>query len=132
MAKISISSEINNPILPPILVYHMIDGELKYLATLEYKFQKWKDYGSYLGNYADYNNDFSHSKTVSFSCGVELSNEKLKSGKIYIVTKKQGCFTRENVTFGNPPVVYKEGSCKPKKVLKVEDFENEYVLIKKL
>lgn len=132
MARISVTSENNNPSLPPILVYQMNNGELKYLGTQGYKFRRWKDYGSYLGNYADYGNDFSHSKTIPFNCGVELSNDDLKSGTIYVVLKKQGCFNRTKVDYGNPEIAYRESSCNPKRILKVEDFDNDYVLIKKL
>lgn len=132
MARISVTSENNNPSLPPILVYQMNNGELKYLGTQGYKFRRWKDYGSYLGNYADYGNDFSHSKTIPFNCGVELSNDDLKSGTIYVVLKKQGCFNRTKVDYGNPEIAYRESSCSPKRILKVEDFDNDYVLIKKL
>ncbi|KGL58395.1 hypothetical protein [Polaribacter sp. Hel1_85] len=132
MARISVTSENNNPSLPPILVYQMNNGELKYLGTQGYKFRRWKDYGSYLGNYADYGNDFSHSKTIPFNCGVELSNDDLKSGTIYVVLKKQGCFNRTKVDYGNPEIAYRESSCNPKRILKVEDFDNVYVLIKKL
>ncbi|MCR1026717.1 hypothetical protein NQT66_18000 [Cellulophaga baltica] len=132
MTLISITSENNNPKLPPILVYQMNNGELKYLGTQGYKFRRWKDYGSYLGNYADYGNDFSHSKTIPFNCGIELPNDDLKSGTIYIVLKKQGCFNRSKVDYGNPEIAYEESSCNPKRILKVEDFDNDYVLLKKL
>ena len=132
MTRVSVTSENNNPSLPPILVYQMDNGELRLLGTLGYKFRRWKDYGSYLGNYADYGNDFAHSKTIPFNCGVELSNDDLKSGKIYVVLKKQGCFNRTKVDFGNPEIAYRESSCNPKRILKVEDFDNDYVLLKKL
>lgn len=132
MARVSITSENNNPSLPAILVYKMNNGELSLLGTLGYKFRRWKDYGSYLGNYADYGNDFAHSKTIQFNCGVELSNDELKAGTIYIVLKKQGCFNRTNVDYGNPEIAYRQSLCNPKQILKVEDFDNDYVLLKKL
>lgn len=132
MARVSITSENNNPTLPPILVYQMDNGELKYLGTLGYKFRRWKDYGSYLGNYADYGNDFSHSKTIPFNCGVELSNDDLKNGTIYVILKKQGCFNRSKANYGSPEISYTESLCNPKRILKVEDFENDYELLKKL
>ncbi len=132
MTRVSVTSENNNPSLPPILVYQMDNGELRLLGTLGYKFRRWKDYGSYLGNYADYGNDFAHSKTIPFNCGVELSNDDLKSGKIYVVLKKQACFNRTKVDYGNPEIAYRESSCNPKRILKVEDFDNDYVLLKKL
>lgn len=132
MARVSITSENNNPSLPAILVYKMDNGELSLLGTLGYKFRRWKDYGSYLGNYADYGNDFAHSKTIPFNCGVELSNDELKAGTIYVVLKKQGCFNRTKVDYGNPEIAYRQSLCNPKQILKVEDFDNDYVLLKKL
>ncbi|PIB30218.1 hypothetical protein BFP78_14295 [Gaetbulibacter sp. 5U11] len=102
LARASITSDNNNPNLPPILVYKMNNGELNLLGTLGYKFRRWKDYGSYLGNYADYGNDFAHSKTIHFNCGLELSEADLKSGTIYVVLKKQGCFNRVKKDYGNP------------------------------
>ena len=132
MTRVSITSDNNNPKLPPILVYQMNNGELKLLGTLSYKFRRWEDYGSYLGNTADYGNDFAHSKTIPFNCGLELSNDKLKSGTIYIVLKKQGCFNRTKVDYGNPEIAYSQSLCNPKQNLKVEDFDSDYVLLKKL
>src|SRR5690554_4627485 len=122
LARVSITSEVNDPTLPPILVYNMDNGELNLLGTLGYKFRRWKDYGSYLGNYADYGNDFAHSKTIHFNCGLELSEDSLKSGTVFVVLKKQGCFNRVISNFGNPKVAYSEDSCNPKKILTVEDF----------
>ena len=49
-----------------------------------------------------------------------------------MVLKKQGCFNRTKVDFGNPEIAYRESSCNPKRILKVEDFDNDYVLLKKL
>lgn len=132
MTRVSITSEGNNPTLPPIFVYKMDNGELKFLGTLSYKFRRWKDYGSYLGNTADYGNDFAHSKTIPFNCGLELPNDDLKSGTIYVVLKKQGCFIRTKVDYGNPEIAYRPSLCNPKQILKVEDFDNDYVLLKKL
>ena len=132
IARVSITSEDNDPLLPPILVYQMNNGELKLLGTLGYKFRRWKDYGSYLGNYADYGNDFAHSRTIPFNCGIELSNDNLKTGTIFVVLKKQGCFNRIKVDYGNPEIAYRESSCNAKRILKVEDFDNDYILIKKL
>ena len=132
LARVSVTSDNNNPSLPPILVYQMNNGELKLLGTLGYKFRRWKDYGSYLGNYADYGNNFAHSKTIPFNCGLELSEDNLKSGTIYVVLKKQGCFNRVKKDYGSPEIEYNEGSCGAKRILRVEDFDNDYVLLKKI
>ncbi|MCT4697544.1 hypothetical protein [Tenacibaculum haliotis] len=132
LARVSISSTNNNPSLPPVLVYQMNDGELTRLGTLEYEFRRWKDYGTYLGNNADYGNDFAHSKTIPFNLGLQLSNKKLVGKSIYIVMKKTGCFNRTKKNYGNPEIEYQKGSCNPKYTLKVEDFDSEYVLLKKI
>ena len=132
LARVSITSVNNNPNLPAVLVYKMINGELNLLGTLGYKFRRWKDYGSYLGNYADYGNDFAHSKTIPFNCGLELSEDDLKIGTIYVVLKKQGCFKRRKKDYGRPEIEYYEDYCRAKQTLRVEDFDNDYVLLKKL
>ncbi len=132
LARIRISSESKNPKLPPVLAYQFFDGKLILLGTLGYEFRRWKDYGSFLGNYADYGNDFAHSKTIPFNLGYETSEDNLKTGRVYVVMKKTGCFNRENKDFGNPEVQYTMGICTPKSSLEVSDFDNDYVLIKTL
>jgi hypothetical protein len=132
LVRLSISSESKNPDLPPILAYQYFDGKLILLGTLRYEFRRWKDYGSYLGNYADYGNDFAHTKTIPFNLGFETSQDNLKSGRVYVIMRKVQCFTRENKDFGRPEVEYKMGICAPKSSLEVADFENDYVLIKTL
>lgn len=132
LARVSISSESKNPSLPPVLAYQMNNGELELIGTLGYEFRRWKDYGSYLGNYADYGNDFSHSKTIPFNLGLQVSDDKLIGKTVYIVIKKTGCFKREKKDYGNPEIQYSEGICSAKRTLKVEDFDNDYVLLKKI
>lgn len=132
LVRLSISSESKNPDLPPILAYQYFDGKLRLLGTLRYEFRRWKDYGSYLGNYADYGNDFAHSKTIPFNLGLETSETNLKNGRIYVVMRKITCFTRENKDFGRPEVEYKMRVCTPKSSLGISDFDDDYVLIKTL
>jgi hypothetical protein len=130
VAKVSISAESKDPSLPPISVYQISNGSLKLLGTMGYEFVRWKDYGSYLGNYADYGNDFSHTKTISFNCGLSVSQTIMDKDPVFVVVKKVNCFNRTNKTYGNPPVSYTEGSCNIKSTLTVDDFDNDYYLIK--
>lgn len=132
LARVSISSETKNPSLPPVLAYQMNNGELELIGTLGYEFRRWKDYGSYLGNYADYGNDFAHSKTIPFNLGLQVPDEKFVGKTIYIVMKKTGCFERKKKNYGNPEIEYSEGICSAKRTLKVEDFDNDYILLKKI
>ncbi len=130
VAKVSISAESKDPSLPPISVYQISNGSLNLLGTMRYKFVRWKDYGSYLGNYADYGNDFSHTKTISFNCGLSVSQSIMNKDPVFVVVKKINCFNRTNNTYENPPVSYMEGTCNIKSILTVNDFDNDYCLIK--
>ncbi|PZE18732.1 hypothetical protein DNU06_02575 [Putridiphycobacter roseus] len=130
LARVSISSESKNPTLPPILAYEYIDGRLQLIGVLDYEFRRWEDYGSYLGNYADYGNDFAHTKTIPFNLGLEVDEDKLKKGRIYIVMEKNNCFFRDVKKLGSPEVKYTNFSCKFNTSLEVNDFDKNYVLIK--
>jgi hypothetical protein len=132
LARVSISSETKNPSLPPVLAYQMNNGELELIGTLGYEFRRWEDYGSYLGNNADYGNDFAHSKTIPFNLGLQVSDDKFDGKTVYIVMKKTSCFERRKKDYGNPEIQYSEGTCSTKTRLKVEDFDNDYVLLKKI
>jgi len=129
-AKVAISADNKDPNLPPISVYKAENGELRLLGTMGYEFVRWKDYGSYLGNYADYGNDFSHTKTISFSCGLQIAQNDLDNNAIFVVVKNQNCFYRSTDRFSNPPVKYKESGCNVKNKLTVEDFDSDYILLK--
>lgn len=132
LARVSISSETKNPSLPPVLAYQMNNGELELIGTLGYEFRRWEDYGSYLGNNADYGNDFAHSKTIPFNLGLQVSDDKFVGKTVYIVMKKTGCFERKKKDYGNPEIQYSEGICSANRILKVEDFDNDYILLKKI
>jgi len=132
LARVSISSDTKTPSLPPVLAYQMNNGALELIGTLGYEFRRWEDYGSYLGNNADYGNDFAHSKTIPFNLGLEVSDDKFDGKAVYIVMKKTGCFERRKKNYGNPEIQYSEGLCQAKKTLKVADFDNDYVLLKKI
>lgn len=130
VAKVSISADSKDPSLPPISVYQISNGSLKLVGTMGYEFVRWKDYGSYLGNYADYGNDFSHTKTISFNCGLSVSQSIMDKDPVFVVVKKANCFNRTNSTYGNPPVSYTGGNCNIKSTLTVDDFDNDNYLVK--
>ncbi len=103
---------------------------MKQIGSFNYKFKKWKDYGSYLGNYADYKNDFAHSKTISFTYGLEIKEDDYIKGNTYVILNKKQCFKRTEDNFGRPAVKYESNDCSSKYKLTIEDFESEYIFIK--
>ncbi len=129
-ARLVITADTKDPELPPIAVYKMVNGELKLLGKMGYRFVRWNDYGSYLGNYADYGNDFAHSKSIPFSCGLEISEDDISDNAVFVVVAKQNCILRSNDRFGTPPVSYVEGGCNVKQTLSIDDLDGDYSLTK--
>jgi hypothetical protein len=130
LSKISISAETKDPNLPPILVFKISNGALSLLGTMGYEFSRWENYGTYLGNNADFSNDFAHTKTIPFSCGLSISKNDIDNEAVFVVVKKANCFSRAENKYANPPVSYTEGECNVKSSLSIDDFDNDYVLIK--
>ncbi|WP_053969751.1 hypothetical protein [Mangrovimonas sp. ST2L15] len=132
-AKVSITSKSNDPNLPTIIGYIMKDGKLTSVTPigLSYRFRRWEDYGSYLGNDADYGNDFSKTSTIPFNLGYEINNDKINGEKIYLVLCKNRTVTRKYDRFDNPPISY-NGYSGFKISLNVDDFDEngDYILIK--
>ena len=130
-AAMSITSDDNNPKLPQCALY-CIDGEnLIYEETLDTRFARWDDYGSYLGNDADYNNDFSKVNTVKFKIGAELSNDKNKR-PFAVVMKKENVLSRTHDNLSRPEISY-NGRASFKSSLTIDDLKEggDYVLIKR-
>jgi hypothetical protein len=68
LSNVSILSENKDPKLPPISIYKISEGSLSLIGTMNYRFSKWEDYASYLGNDADYGNDFAHLHYLPIFC----------------------------------------------------------------
>lgn len=130
LASVSVTSKVKDPELPPIAVYKVENGTLNLINTLEYRFHRWEDYASYLGNNADYANDFAHTPTIRFSSGLSISKDDLNKNALFVVIKKENCFYRSTDRFANPPVSYTSGGCNLKPTLTVDDFDSSYVLVK--
>lgn len=132
-----ISSEENTPLLPAFFVYVLENGVLKRITNfrgMEIEFYEWEDYGTYLGNDADFSNDFERTKMIRFDIGGELKISDYKGKEVYLVATKLGQMFRDYNEFSNPPISYKKRSTyeAPEKLLTPDDFENEFILIKKL
>lgn len=129
LARLSITSKSKNPKLPPIGVYYYSDGKLMLLDEMKYSFARWAGYGEYLGNYADYGNDFAHTSTISFSNAATIKKSYL-DGALFVVLKKTGCLERYESRFSNPPVGYPSKGSNMATILTVDDFDSQYHLVK--
>lgn len=84
-----------------------------------------QNFGAFLGNYADYGNDFAHTATIRFEVGYEANEQDVKQ-PVYIFATLQGCNERGYDRFGNPPDSY-SSSCSSSTI--GGDNVNEYTLI---
>src|SRR5690606_30440748 len=85
LADVTITAESHDPQLPPILVYAVDGARLRYVGTLGYEFYRWDDYGSYLGNEADYGNDFSRTPSIRFSAGLEVTEDGVDAEAVFLL-----------------------------------------------
>lgn len=108
--EISITAKSKDPTLPIFCAYNFKDGVLTPLGTFAYNFTRWEDYGTYLGNDADFGNDFAHTATIPFKIGLEVGKSDLKS-PVYILALKNTCVVRNEDRFQQPAVKYDNGSC---------------------
>lgn len=131
-ASMNITSTDSNPKLPQCAIYFVEGDVLSYrYDSFSTHFARWDDYGSYLGNYADYNNDFSKVNTVRFKIGVELKDEDLKQPFV-IVMKKEGVLERTYNSFARPEISY-SGLASFASAITLSDVSEsgDYVIIKK-
>ncbi len=130
-ATMSVTSTSKDPKIPTLAVYSIVGNTMKLEETMLIEFARWKDYGTYLGNYHDNGNDFSKTSTVKFKLGTEVSKDVTKTAYA-VVLKKNNCMTREYDRFNNPPISY-SGSSNYPSTLKLDDFtreDSEYAVIK--
>lgn len=131
VATVKISSKKKNPSLPVISAYELKNGELHFIGNMLYRFRRWSSYGTYLGNEADFKNDFAYTSTIPFTLGVEVSKHILKTKPIFIVASKKLSIPRQYEEFGKPPVnYYYHISMLPKETLSVDDLAEDFILIK--
>lgn len=134
---VSVSSESKNPNLPLFYVYVFEEDKLVRLSGLNgmtYEFYRWDDYGSYLGNDADYGNDFSRTKKIRFDVGEQLEISKYEGKEIYLVMSKKEYAYRRSTLLGNPEIQYRPFSVDVNitEILDLETFEKNFYLVKRL
>ena len=129
----SVTSESHDPDIPTLAVYSIKGDKMSLESIMRIEFARWKDYGAYLGNHADYGNDFSKTSTIRFKLGAEVSSEFTK--KAYaIVLKKYNGLSRNYNRYDNPPISYRGNMMYPQ-YLSVDDFKlkgdnADYILVK--
>lgn len=129
-SQVTVSSESKNPKLMGIGAYVADGGQLRRIGTFAYRFARWDDYASYLGNEADYRNDFAHSSDIRFSVAAAVSTDDLKKKPIYLIVTKEGCFSRSYDRFGNPPISYYSSACHSLPLtLTLEDFQEGQLVV---
>lgn len=132
VARVSITagSSDNNPRLPGLGVYAVSGKTLTLLNSLDYKFVRWDEYASYLGNEADFKNDFAHTATIPFTLGAEIPKDDLQK-PLVLVAGRAPCKSRSYERFDNPPVSYK-GFCEAlKSELSLEEaVSDKYIVLK--
>lgn len=125
----SITTNSKDPRLPAFYVAQMKDGFPAYFSVMQVEFYKWTDYGSYLGNYTDYGNDFSRSTTVRFTAGREIPVSLAKEA-LFVVATNTPCMKRQYDRFGNPPTSYSTFDCPMSALRKGPDqFWAEHTLV---
>ena len=130
-AAMKITSEDKNPKLPQLALYRISGDSMTWDSNFRTKFARWDDYGSYLGNYHDFGNDFAKTSSVRFKVGTEVAEDIVK-GPYAIILKKENALTRQKEEYGHPPVSY-TGSVDYPYTLKLEDFtkdDSEFVVVK--
>ena len=132
-----VSSEDKDPSLPLFYIYVLDAGNLTLISSsrgMDYEFYEWEDYGSYLGNSADYSNDFSRTKSIRFDVGEEVKVSDYKGKKVYLLLSKNNSAYR-STRIGSPEIHYTKLSSMdspPKTITTTETFDKHFILIKRL
>ncbi len=130
-AVMTITSSLKNPDLPTLAIYSINGDQMNREEVMEVRFARWENYGTYLGNYSDYGNDFAKTSTIKFKIGAEVAAEITKKPYAIILKKCNG-LSRNYNRYDNPPVSY-TGSISYPYVLSVNDFSgenSEYLIVK--
>jgi hypothetical protein len=110
-ADLYVNSQSKDPLLPKIGIFEIKDSIAILINYMNWNFYKWEDYGSYLGNYPDYGNDFAHSNKIAFTIGVQVPQKNLKNTTLIAAAWKQNCTSREVNAYGSPEIKYTLGEC---------------------
>lgn len=124
-------AESHNPLLPQVVVFRAEGDLLQRIGVADYEFFAWDDYGSYLGNTADYGNDFAYSRSIRFSAALEVQATDAE-GSLYVLVGNSGCVMRSRKEYGSPEVYYSQASCSPPQSLTVDQAAQGFHIIRRL
>ncbi len=121
LMRSTVQSTDKNPKLPDVGVYRIDGKKMTLLALMSYEFRRWSSYGTFIGLYHDFKNDFAHTPAVPFNAAARVSDEDASKPFAVVVTGEL-CHERGSKS-GQPEVVYRRlVSCASKTDLEVDDF----------
>jgi hypothetical protein len=112
-----------DPYLPDIAVYRIKGKTMSRLEPMNYEFRKWQSYGTFIGLYHDFKNDFAHSASVAFNAGAGIDEDIAKTPFAVVVTA--GLCHERKTRIGQPEIEYRyRYQCDAKKTLTADDFKS--------
>ena len=128
-AAMSVTSAEKDPMLPELAVYAITGDRMTLKGTFMTRYARWRDYGAYLGNYSDSQNDFSKVSTVRFKLGCEVPADML-SRPYAIVAMRRNVLSEHYERFNNPPQSW-TGSAAYPPVLALDNFTSgQYIIVR--
>lgn len=119
LANVSFSSKIKESRIPLISVYKLSNGALNLIGIMKREFLEEAV------NIVT-NKDFKYVSKVNFSQALEISKKTLETCAVFVVVKKENCSTYSMGYY----LVTDPRSCNLKSPLTIDDFDNDYALIK--
>ena len=121
LLRAKLQSTDKSPELPDVAIYRIDGKKMTRLAQLSYEFRRWSSYGTFIGLYHDFSNDFAHTASVPFNAAASINEDDAKK-PFAVVTTGQLCHERGS-QIGQPEVVYRlRYDCESKTDLVAEDF----------
>jgi hypothetical protein len=94
---------------------------MRYVAAMRYEFRRWQSFGTFIGLYHDFGNDFAHSAAVPFAAAASIDDDVAKK-PFAVVATGEFCHSRQS-RIGQPDIQYRlQYDCKRKETLSADDF----------
>ena len=87
LAKMSIYTQADYAFPPSIYACAIIDGKLSQIGYFTSEYESYDTYGTYLGNYADTEHDFSKVNTVKYNIAAEISQNEADLPIVILIKK---------------------------------------------